>query len=204
MSLHNWVSLFLQQVADTSILEWIAVAAAVAEVLLAQRNNILLYPTGIISTSIFIYIMAHAGLYAESILNVYYLVMSAYGWYIWHKRKNHPPMPISTTTTQEKMTTFLIILGGSLLSYIILSRFTTSVVPFCDSIVSASAWAGMWLLAKRKIENWVILNISNLIAIPLLIYKQLPLTAMLTLFLFIVAIFGYFRWKKLYRQQLAS
>jgi nicotinamide mononucleotide transporter len=65
--------------------------------------------------------------------------------------------------------------------------------------VSATACAGMWLLAKHKIENWILLNISNAIAIPLLVYKGIPLTACLTLFLFIVACFGYFNWRKQYR-----
>jgi nicotinamide mononucleotide transporter len=63
--------------------------------------------------------------------------------------------------------------------------------------VSATAWAGMWLLSKRKIENWVLLNVSNFFAIPLLLYKQLPLFAALTSFLFLVAIFGYLDWRKI-------
>jgi len=70
-----------------------------------------------------------------------------------------------------------------------------------DAWVSATAWAGMWLLAKRKIENWILLNVSNAFAIPLLLYKQLPLFAALTLFLFIVAIFGYYQWRKLVREE---
>jgi nicotinamide mononucleotide transporter len=70
-----------------------------------------------------------------------------------------------------------------------------------DSFVAATAWAGMWLLAKRKLENWVLLNISNIVAIPLLFYKHLPLNALLTLFLFIVAVMGYFRWKKIMRKE---
>ncbi|MBS1773193.1 MAG: nicotinamide mononucleotide transporter [Bacteroidetes bacterium] len=205
MNNQDWLSLFTQQVQKTPRLEWIAVIMGVAEVLLAQRNNVLLYPTGIISTIIYIYIMSDAGLYAESGLNVYYLVMSVYGWYHWIKRKNEPPLPVTHNNKKDWSTTIAIVGVGWLITYIILHRFTSSTVPVWDSWVSATAWAGMWLLAKRKIENWLLLNLSNIFAIPLLVYKQLPLTACLTLFLFIVAIFGYFRWKKLYReQQLAS
>jgi nicotinamide mononucleotide transporter len=69
-------------------------------------------------------------------------------------------------------------------------------VPVWDAFVSSTAWAGMWLLARRKMENWVFLNISNLFAIPLLFYKKLPMFAALTVFLFVVAIFGYFEWKR--------
>lgn len=201
MTLQNWFSLFTQQVQQTSLLEWIAVAMAVAEVLLAQRNNVWLYPSGIVSTVLFIYIMAHAGLYAESALNIYYLVMSVYGWFHWIKRKNGPPLPVTHATQQEWYITSIIVVVGGLLTYFILSKYTNSTVPLWDAWVSATAWAGMWLLAKRKIENWLLLNLSNIFAIPLLVYKQLPLTATLTLFLFIVAIFGYYRWKKLYREQ---
>jgi nicotinamide mononucleotide transporter len=72
-------------------------------------------------------------------------------------------------------------------------------VPVWDAWVSATAWAGMWLLAKRKVENWILLNISNIFAIPLLFYKQLPLFAGLTIILFIVAVFGYFDWRRKYK-----
>ena len=81
--------------------------------------------------------------------------------------------------------------------YTVLVNFTDSTVPLADSWVSATALAGMWLLAKRKIENWILLNISNAFAIPLLLYKQLPLYAALTLFLFIIAILGYIDWNKM-------
>jgi nicotinamide mononucleotide transporter len=148
--------------------------------------------------------MAEAGLYAESALNIYYLIMSAYGWILWIKRNDGPPLSITHANKKEWYVTAAIVIVGGLITYIILRKYTPSTVPLWDAWVSATAWAGMWLLAKRKIENWLLLNLSNIFAIPLLIYKQLPLTACLTLFLFIVAIFGYFRWKKLYATQQAS
>ena len=83
--------------------------------------------------------------------------------------------------------------------YFALKNFTDSDVPLIDAWVSSTAWAGMWLLARRKIENWILLNISNAFAIPLLFYKNLPLFALLTIFLFGVAVWGYFEWKKLYK-----
>jgi nicotinamide mononucleotide transporter len=84
---------------------------------------------------------------------------------------------------------------------LMLKNFTPSTVPFWDAWVSATAWAGMWLLAKRKIENWILLNISNAFAMPLLLYKQLPLFAALTLFLFVVAIQGFYQWRKIVRRE---
>jgi len=94
-----------------------------------------------------------------------------------------------------------IVFGGWLVLYLILDNFTVSDVPVWDSWVSSTAWAGMWLLARRKIENWILLNVSNFFAVPLLIHKDLVLFAGLTIFLFIVAIFGFFEWKKLYRME---
>nr|WP_290938320.1 nicotinamide mononucleotide transporter family protein [Haliscomenobacter sp.] len=80
--------------------------------------------------------------------------------------------------------------------YWVLHTYTDSDVSLLDAFVSSTAWAGMWLLAKRKLENWVWLNVSNLVAIPLLLYKELLMFSILTLFLFVVAIFGYLDWKK--------
>jgi nicotinamide mononucleotide transporter len=93
--------------------------------------------------------------------------------------------------------------GLMLHSFFILRKFTPSDVPLWDAWVSATAWAGMWLLAKRKLENWLVLNLSNAFAIPLQFHKNIPMYGLLTIVLFVVAIFGYLRWKKLL-QSLAS
>lgn len=192
----------VQQFAHTSLSEIIAVLFGVASVLLAKNNNVWLYPTGIISTGIYIYLLAITGLYAESALNGYYLVMSIYGWILWQRgHENENPKAISRNTKKDWIITILIVTIGWAILYCTLSTFTNSDVPIWDAIVSATAWAGMWLLAKHKIENWLLLNISNLIAIPLFVHKGIPFTAILTLFLFIVAIFGYIQWNTLYHKQ---
>lgn len=193
---------FITEIQRTSPLEAIAVLFAIASVILANFNHVALYPTGIISTALYIYIMLTVGLYAESMLNLYYFIMSIYGWVRWNRgRESGNPRAISYSTKKDWLITAAIVIIGWLILYFILKTFTDSLVPAWDAIISATAWAGMWLLARHKIENWILLNISNAIAIPLLIYKHIPFTAMLTLFLFIVAIFGYFRWRKLYRLQ---
>jgi nicotinamide mononucleotide transporter len=184
----------MQRVLD--LLQWVAVVFGVAEVLLAWKNNILLYPAGIISTVLTIYIYAASKLYAESALNGYYFVMSVYGWWHWHKRKDEPPLPVAWTSRREWGITGAIVAGGFVIQYLLLHRYTDSTVPVWDAWVSATAWAGTWLLARRKIENWVLLNVSNIFAIPLLFYKRLPLFAGLTIILFVVACIGYFDWIK--------
>jgi len=178
-------------------LQWAATILGVAEVLLAKANKIALYPVGILGILLSIYILGDAGLYAESLLNGYYLVMSIYGWYHWIKRKDRTPVIVSYCSPGEWLSTVGIITFAFILLYYLLKYYTPSTVPAWDAWVSATAWAGMWLLARRKIENWILLNISNICAIPLLLYKQLPLFAILTAFLFIVAIFGYLEWRKI-------
>jgi len=204
MQLHHWINLFMEQIKETSWLQWIAVITGVAEVLLARINNVWLYPAGIISTVLSIILLFEAQLYADSLLNVYYVIMSVYGWYHWIKKRNQPSVKITYANKTEWLITLLISLGGWLVLYVLLKSFTPSNVPVWDALVSSTAWAGMWLLARRKMENWLLLNISNLFAIPLLFYKQLPMFAILTLFLFVIAFFGYFEWRKLYRQESFS
>jgi nicotinamide mononucleotide transporter len=193
--------LFWQQISETDALQWIAVALGVAEVLLAKANKIALYPAGILGTLLSIYILYRAGLFAECGLNGYYVVMSVYGWWYWVKRRHLPPVKITSCGRRD----WLVVIGISGVGFgglaFFLAHYTPSTVPLWDAWVSATAWAGMWLLARRKIENWILLNISNAFAIPLLLYKQLPLFAVLTLFLFVVAIVGYFQWRRILRNE---
>lgn len=196
-----WFNVLAEEIKSTSLLEFIGVAFGVAQVLFAKANKVWLYPTGIISVLISIYIFFGSKLYAEAALNFYYFVMSVYGWWFWVYRRDTNPLPISKANKKDWQITFAIVVIGFFVLWSILSNYTDSDVPVADAWVSATAWAGMWLLAKRKLENWILLNISNFFAIPLLFYKELPLYALLTIFLFIIAIQGYFKWKKLIKTQ---
>ncbi|RYE18595.1 MAG: nicotinamide riboside transporter PnuC [Sphingobacteriales bacterium] len=191
-----WTQLFIDQLKETGLVQWIAVLFGVAEVLLARVNNIWLYPAGIIATVLSVYLFVDVHLFAEAALNVYYVVMSIYGWVYWTKRRGQPAVPVSYATKNEWLITFAIVFGGWLVLYLLLKYLTPSTVPVWDAWVSSTAWAGMWLLARRKVENWVLLNVSNLFAVPLLFHKQLPLFALITIFLFVVAVFGYFDWRR--------
>lgn len=189
---------FWIQVRATQALEWTAALFGVLSVLFAQRNHILLYPTGLVSTGIYSYLLSRreAGLYAEALLNLYYFIMTIYGWGHWHRGKNETPVPVSFSGPKEHLITLLIV---AILwpAFFFLLSFTPSTVPGWDSFVSATACAGMWLLARRKVNNWLLLNLSNIVAIPLFAYKGYYVTMLLTVFLFVVAIFGYLRWRKI-------
>ncbi|AYN02168.1 nicotinamide riboside transporter PnuC [Chryseobacterium sp. 3008163] len=181
--------------------EWFGVFFSIFQVLLARKNNSNNYLFGIAGISLSLYVMFFAKLYAEFTLNLYYLVMSIYGWLYWKFGKQQSETVISETTNQEKLITAGIVLGTFGLFWFFLTQYTDSDVPIWDSLVSAFAWAGMWLMARRKIENWILLNVSNIIAIPLLIHKDLYLYAVLTAFLFIVAISGYLEWRKIIKSK---
>ena len=200
------VSEFLEQVQSgflqTSWLERLAVLFGIVQVLLSRKNKISNYFFGIIGICLTISVLYAAKLYAEIFLNIYYLVMSVYGlWYWRYGSGSQQQLSITRCGRRDWSVVAGIVVGGYVLLFVFLTAFTDSDVPIMDAFVSSTAWAGMWLLAKRKIENWILLNISNFVAIPLLFYKELYLFACLTLFLFIVAISGYVKWKKIMSTQ---
>lgn len=201
MRSQEWLMLLEDNLEHISWLQFIAVAFGVASVLLARKNNLWLYPTGLVGTMISIFLLFEVRLYAESVLNAYYVVMSVYGWIYWVRKRNEPQIKITYATRKEWFVTLAIVFIGWGILYMLLRFYTPSDVPLWDAFTASTAWAGMWLLARRKIENWILLNVSNLFAIPLLFHKELPLFAALTLFLFVVAFFGYIEWKKLYNKQ---
>jgi nicotinamide mononucleotide transporter len=200
MEWSEWSALLKEQLGQTDVIGWSVLILGVAQVLLARANNIWLYPAGIAGTSLAAFSLYDAGLYAECLLHLYYFVMSFYGWWLWSNRKPGGAIRISHTTTREWIITLVIIVGGWSGLAFALTTFTDSTVPYWDAWVSSTAWAGTWLLARRKIENWIVLNVSNIFAIPLLFQKGLPLFALLTIFLFIVACMGYLDWLKLFKR----
>lgn len=189
---------FLQRI---SWQEWLGVFFSMLQVVLASRNNALNYLFGIAGVLLTLYIMALSGLYAEFTLNLYYLVMSIYGWIYWLRGNESAQIPITKSSYQDWIMSVSIVLVSFVLFQFGLTRFTDSDVPVADALVSAFAWAGMWLMARRKLENWILLNVSNLIAVPLMVHKELYLYALLSVFLFIVAVIGYFNWRKMMQQQ---
>jgi len=181
---------------QTSWLERFSVLCGIAQVLLSRNNRVSNYFFGILGVLSGMYVYFAARLYAEMGLNLYYLVMSFYGWWYWTRRRAESPVRIAIARRKDWQVVAGIVLGGFWLLFLFLAYATDSDVPMWDAAISCTAWAGMWLLARRKIENWILLNVSNLMAIPLLFYKELYLFALLTVFLFVAAIFGYAKWRK--------
>ncbi|MBP0905089.1 nicotinamide riboside transporter PnuC [Mariniflexile gromovii] len=179
------------------ILQWLGTAFGITQVLLARKNNISNYLFGIISILIGMWVLYASKLYADILLNFYYLVMSIYGWFYWKFGKQKEEVAISYATFIEHLKAIGIVIGCFIIMSYWLVFHTNSDVPYWDACTTAFAWAGMWLMARRKMENWIYLNISNIISIPLLFYKELYIYAGLTMFLFAVGTSGYFKWRNI-------
>ena len=177
-------------------LEGIAVVTGVLSVWFAKKENILVYPTGIISVLIYVYILAHNKLYGDMGINAYYFILSVYGWYNWSKKDNEKQViHISTSSiTENAFSFFLFFLFFSILIFI-LKGYTDSDVPIIDSFTTALFFVAMILMARKKIENWIVWIIGDLISIPLYFYKGLVLTSIQFLVFLGLAIAGYLSWK---------
>lgn len=180
-------------------LEFIAVVFGVISVLFAKKNNILVYPTGLVSTILFVYILYKFQLYGDLIINIYYSIMSFLGWYLWSKTKGgHEEFPISTISRKEFVISsliFLITLTFVALVYHFFDKFTDW-TAYVDALTTGLFFVGMWLMAKRKIENWIFWIIADIISVPLYFYKGLTFSSFQFILFTIIAILGYREWKK--------
>jgi nicotinamide mononucleotide transporter len=192
--------LLYQNLIDSSWLEAIAVFFGILSVWYARKENILVFPTGIVSVVIYIYICFFAKLYADMGINFVYFVMSIYGWYMWtRKDPAKHTLPISWSSKKDHLISALMIIGFfTTLSYL-LSNYTDSNVPYIDSFTTSIFIVGMWLMARKKIENWIYWIIGDIISIPLYFYKDLALTSIQFTVFLILAIMGFIEWRRKYK-----
>lgn len=191
----------IEGIRQLSILEALGVIFGLLSVWFAKRESILVFPTGIISVLIYVYLCFTTRLYADMSINAYYFIMSVYGWYYWSRKdQTDHQTPITRNTRREWIWSISILV----ISFVILSQllihFTDSDVPIIDALTTAIFFVGMQLMAKKKIENWLAWIIGDFISIPLYYYKGLVLTSFQFLVFFIIAILGYISWKKTLEQ----
>lgn len=187
-----------------SWVEWSAVLLAVASVLYARANHIGVYPTGILSVILSIYLFTRSvnRLYPDAALNGYYLIMSVYGWYLWTpKDTKKRQTPVSWSTRRDILTALGIFLVLWVTLFWWLSTYRINNVPFLDSFSSALAACGMWLLARRKVENWLALLVADAVDIPLFFIKKLYLFCLLNIFYVVIAWMGYLAWKRIWARE---
>ncbi len=191
---------FLLDLHQFSTAELLSAVLQIVSVWYARKNNILVYPTGIVGVGIAAFICFQTQLYADGALNIFYLIMSIYGWYHWvMKKEGAYKYPINWCAMREMVSGILLFLIGWVLIYWLLKNFTNSTVPILDSFVSASAVTAMWWMALRKIENWIAWIISDLVAIPLFFYKHLVLFTLMFIIFLVLAILGLQSWIRKYK-----
>src|ERR1700733_9554601 len=191
------ISQFLYDLHHTTWLEFIAVILGIASVIFSRKENILVYPVGMISTGMFVPLYIIHGLYADASVNLYYTVMSIIGWFMWsRKSEGKTKLHITGSTKKDWINTFFFFFVCWIILYFLLSRFTNSTVPVADSFTSAAAFTGMWLMNKKKLENWTWWIITNLASIPLNFYKHLVFASFQYVVFLILAVMGYITWRK--------
>ena len=181
------------------VLEITAVLFGFASVWYSKQNNILVFPTGLISTSIFVYLLFKWQLLGDMMINGYYFVMSLYGWYIWTRKVDTENVtPISRVTKSEQIIGVIIFTLTLVFVYKVYQFFDmwTNWVAYVDTLTTALFFVGMWLMAKRKIENWYFWIVADIISVPLYLYKGLTFTSIQYFGFTILAIFGFLAWKK--------
>ena len=192
--------LFGQYSAHQSIdigLEITAVVFGFLSVWYAKKNHIWVFPTGLISTSIFVYLLWKWALLGDTMINAYYFAMSVYGWYVWTRKTNEQTTPISRINTKEKQTSFVIFIITLVFVYVVYQSAGkwTSWTAYVDTVTTAIFFVGMWLMARRKIENWIFWIVGDIISVPLYFHKGLTFTSLQYLIFTIIAIYGFLAWK---------
>jgi nicotinamide mononucleotide transporter len=200
VSLPEIIQKFTVGLQQTTLLEFVAVIFGIASVLYSRKENILVYPTGIINTVLYTWFcFKWWGLYAEGSLNFYYTVMSIYGWILWAARKKDSKehrLKITRSSPREWLAASVFFIVCYIVLYLVLKKYTNSTVPFADAFASASAYTGMLLMAKKKIENWIWWIITNLASVPLYFIKGAVFTSFQYIVFLVLAILGYMAWNK--------
>ena len=197
------------------VLEIIATFFGIVSVFFSKNRNILVYPTGIISTFLYIYLFFSWGLYGETLINLYYTSMSIYGWILWNKNTENDKLHIITSWANKStylkslilfVLTFLFILvlyhfrplidGVICFNQIDLLSWNYTLIDFIDASLTGIFLIGMWMMAKQKIDSWYFWIVGDLVMVPLLLYKGYAISSFQYLFLTILAFQGLLEWKR--------
>lgn len=182
------------------LLEFIAFVFGILSVWYARKENILVYPTGLIATIITVYLLFLAGYIGDMLINGYFSIMSIYGWYKWtRKTKDNDNLPITRTNINEKIIGILLFFITIFVVFWIYNLFDYTIHNdnYIDIISSGIFFTGMWYMANKKIENWTLWIIGDLIVTPLYAYRGLGILALQYLIFTILAILAYLEWRKI-------
>lgn len=181
------------------ILEAIAFFFGIASVVYAKKENILVYPTGLIATTITVYIFLVDELFGDMMMNFYYSIMSIYGWWNWARVKDQQRIvQISRTNLKEKIVGFGLFLLTVVVTYTVYKVFGTSIDTsnYIDIFTSGVFFTAMWYMANKKLENWTLWIFADVITVPLYAYRGWGMFSLQYLIFTVLAIQGYLVWKK--------
>jgi nicotinamide mononucleotide transporter len=193
---------FIEGLLQTSALEFIAVLAGIASVWFSKKEHILVYPVGLINTTIFVYISIKGHLLGEASVNIYYTLVSIYGWWLWTRKNDQEQiiLQIQFSNKKEIIQQLLFFAGFYTVLYTALlfsqASFAPGAIPWADALSSAAAYTGMWLMAKKKVESWYWWIATNICSIPLYFVKGYVFTSVQFFVLLILAIAGLLAWRK--------
>jgi nicotinamide mononucleotide transporter len=187
----------------TTPLEAIAVIMGIVSVWYSRKENILVYPTGLINTTLYIYLSFKGHLLGEASVNLYYTIMSLYGWYLWTRKtedKTNFVLQITHSNKKEWVQQFIFFGVIYAIIYLLLTyaktAFAPEAIPWADAFASATAYTGMWLMAKKKVESWIWWILTNIASIPLYFIKGYAFTSVQFMVLLILAIAGWISWNQ--------
>jgi len=202
LSLPEIYQQFIIGMQKTSWLEYIAVFAGIASVWYSRKENILVYPIGLINTIFYIYLSFKYHLPGEASVNLYYTIMSLYGWYMWMKKDKQDEVVLHITHSNKKMLLyqilfFLFFYCSIYFALVYLKdNFFEGAIPWADAFASATAFTGMWLMTRKKVESWYWWIATNIASIPLYFVKGLVFTSVYYFILLIMAFWGLIEWKR--------
>jgi nicotinamide mononucleotide transporter len=205
--MHDIFQQFVLGIKETSLLEYVAVFTGIASVWYSKKENILVYPVGMVNTIIYIYLSVKGDLFGEASVNFYYTVMSIYGWIIWaRKNEQHQHvLHITYSTAREwaiQLLFFTVFYMAIYFSLIYLKKaFYANTIPWADAFASATAYTGMWLMAKKKVESWWWWVGTNIASIPLYFVKGFVFTSVYYIVLLVLAVLGLIEWQQRVKEQ---
>lgn len=198
----DFIDTLTEALGNTTLLEYVAVLFGIASVYFSKKENILVYPVGLINTITYIYLSFKGHLFGEATVNLYYTIVSIYGWIIWAKKDQNfrPAVHISFSNLNEwirQLTFFSAFFITFLLALTYLKQqFAPGVLPLPDAFASATAFTGMWLMAKKKVESWYWWIATNITSIPLFFVKGYVVTSLYYIVLLLLAFSGLIEWRK--------
>ena len=206
MTIQEIFQQFITDIQNTGWLEYIAVVAGIISVWFSKKENIWVYPTGLINTLFYIYLSFKGGLLGEASVNFYYTIMSIYGWIGWARIDNNKNKVLNISAGNKKEWTeqFLFFAAFYLIIYLALSylktNFAPEAIPWADAFASAAAFTAMWLMTKKKVESWYWWIATNIASIPLYFVKHYVFTSIYYLILLVMAVFGLLEWIRRQKQ----